>query len=101
MEGQSFVLTWTYRGEDTEREKVKTEAKMAVAEQCGHKPRKPKNANHHQKLEEPWNRSFQRVSREHGPANAFISTSGLQICEKVSCCCFKLSGSFVMVDLTN
>jgi hypothetical protein len=55
MEGQHFVLTWTYRGKDTQREKVKTEAKMAVAEQCGHKPRKPKNASHHQKLEEPWN----------------------------------------------
>lgn len=53
MEGQHFVLTWTYREKDTQREKVKTEAKMAVAEQCGHKPRKPKNASHHQKLEEP------------------------------------------------
>lgn len=50
-----FVLAWIYRGEDAQREKVKTEAKMAVAQQCGHKPRKPKNANHHQKLEEPWN----------------------------------------------
>lgn len=70
------------RGRHRGREKVKTEAKMTVAEQCGHKPRKPKNANHHQKLEEPWNRAFQRISRERSAANAFIATSGLQICEK-------------------
>lgn len=84
MEGQALRINMNIqRGRHTHREKVKTEAKMVVAEQCGHKPRKPKNATHHQKLEgEPRDRAFQRVSREHGPANAFIATSGLQICEK-------------------